>query len=132
MPSMHRRLGALYAAWKRANRAGKQRIVAEPLLVIRALAAMAEGTSDEGTSLHKDLSVLATVALRAGRRAREGGDPAAACCTRSNRVTGDRTRGAESMDRRHQLVLRSISRSRPRWVVEYLDVYKRLQGMEDI
>ena len=67
-----RELGALYTAWKRADRAGKQRIVAEPLLVIRALAAIAEAP-DEGTTLHKDLTVLAAVALRAGRRAREGG-----------------------------------------------------------
>jgi hypothetical protein len=33
----NRELGALYAAWRRADRSGKQRIVAEPLLVIRAL-----------------------------------------------------------------------------------------------
>jgi hypothetical protein len=67
-----RELGALYAAWKRADRAGRKQIVAEPLLMMRALAAMAEAP-DEGTSLHKDLTVLAAVSLRAGRRAREGG-----------------------------------------------------------
>jgi hypothetical protein len=44
---VQRELGALYAAWKRADRAGKQRIVAEPLLVIRALSAMAEAAPDE-------------------------------------------------------------------------------------
>src|SRR5690606_38838375 len=32
-----RELGALYDAWRAADRAGKQRIVAEPLLVLRAL-----------------------------------------------------------------------------------------------
>jgi ParB-like chromosome segregation protein Spo0J len=68
-----RELGALYVAWKRADRPGKQRIVAEPLLVLRALAALAEEPEDEAAVLHKDLTMLAAVALRAGRRARDGG-----------------------------------------------------------
>lgn len=68
-----RELGGLYTAWKRADRAGKQRIVAEPLLVLRTLAALADEPEDDATSLHKDLTVLAAVALRAGRRARDGG-----------------------------------------------------------
>jgi hypothetical protein len=68
-----RELGALYMAWKHADRAGKRRIVAEPLLFLRALAAMTEEPEDEVASLHKDLTMLAAVALRAGRRARDGG-----------------------------------------------------------
>ena len=68
-----RELGALYTAWKRADRAGKRQIVAEPLLVLRALAALAEEPEDDAAALHKDLTVLAAVALRAGRRARDGG-----------------------------------------------------------
>jgi hypothetical protein len=68
-----RELGALYTAWKRADRAGKRQIVAEPLLVLRALAAMTEEPEDEAAALHKDLTMLAAVALRAGRRARDGG-----------------------------------------------------------
>lgn len=68
-----RELGALYVAWKRADRAGRQRIVAEPLLVLRALAAVTEEPEDEAAALHKDLTMLAAVALRAGRRARAGG-----------------------------------------------------------
>jgi ParB-like chromosome segregation protein Spo0J len=60
-----RELGALYVAWKRADRPGKQRIVAEPLLVLRALAALAEEPGDEAAVLHKDLTMLAAVALRA-------------------------------------------------------------------
>lgn len=68
-----RELGALYVAWKRADRAGKRRIVAEPLLVLRALAAMTAEPEDDAAVLHKDLTVLAAVALRAGRRARDGG-----------------------------------------------------------
>jgi hypothetical protein len=72
-PVSVRELGALYTAWKRADRDGKQRIVAEPLLVLRALAALAAEPKDEAAALHKDLTVLAAVALRAGRRARDGG-----------------------------------------------------------
>ena len=68
-----RELGALYTAWKRADRAGKQQIVAEPLLVLRALAAITEEPEDEVALLHRDLTMLAAVALRAGRRARDGG-----------------------------------------------------------
>ena len=68
-----RELGALYTAWKRADRAGRQRIVADPLLVLRALAVMTAEPQDEVALLHKDLTVLAAVALRAGRRARDGG-----------------------------------------------------------
>jgi hypothetical protein len=68
-----RELGALYMAWKRADRAGRRRIVAEPLLALRALVAMTEEPEDEVAALHKDLSMLAAVALRAGRRARDGG-----------------------------------------------------------
>jgi ParB-like chromosome segregation protein Spo0J len=68
-----RELGALYTAWKRADRAGKRRIVAEPLLALRALTALAEEPPDEVAALHKDLTVLAAIALRAGRRARDGG-----------------------------------------------------------
>src|SRR3954469_11035377 len=51
-----RELGALYMAWKRADRAGKQRIAAEPLLILRALAAMAEEPEDEAAALYQDLS----------------------------------------------------------------------------
>lgn len=68
-----RELGALYVAWKRADRAGRQRIVTEPLLILRALAAMTEEPQDEAAALHKDLTMLAAVALRAGRRARDSG-----------------------------------------------------------
>ena len=68
-----REFGALYMAWKRADRAGKRRIVTEPLLVLRALAAMTAEPQDDAAVLHKDLTVLTAVALRAERRARDGG-----------------------------------------------------------
>lgn len=68
-----RELGALYVAWKRADRAGKQRLVTEPLLFLRALTSTAPVPDDDATSLHKDLTTLAAIAWRAGRRARDGG-----------------------------------------------------------
>lgn len=68
-----REFGMLYTAWRRADQTGKQHLVAEPLLVLRALAALAEEPEDEVATLHKDLSVLTAVALRAGRRVRAGG-----------------------------------------------------------
>ena len=67
-----RELGALYTAWKRADRVGKQRLVADPLLFLRALAATAPTPEDEST-LHKDLTTLTAIAWRAGRRVRDGG-----------------------------------------------------------
>jgi hypothetical protein len=68
-----RELGALYTAWKRADRAGKERLVTEPLLFLRALASTVPVPDDDATSLHKDLTTLAAIAWRAGRRARDGG-----------------------------------------------------------
>jgi hypothetical protein len=67
-----RELGALYVAWRRADRAGKERIVAEPLLFLRALAST-RGDADAPPSLHKDLTALAAIAWRASRRVRDGG-----------------------------------------------------------
>ena len=67
-----RELGALYDAWRCADRAGKQRIVAEPLLFLRALVATTAGVvADDPTPLHKDLTTLAAIAWRAGRHARD-------------------------------------------------------------
>ena len=68
-----RELGALYTAWRRADRAGRQRIVAEPLLALRALSSMAAEPEDDTDPLHKDLTMLAAIALRAGRHVRDGG-----------------------------------------------------------
>ncbi len=69
-----REVGALYAAWKCADRAGKQRIVDDPLLFLRALASTASAAvEDESASLHKDLTTLAAIAWRAGRSVRAGG-----------------------------------------------------------
>ena len=67
-----RELGALYEAWRRADRAGKQRIVAEPLLCLRALFQAQPSDGDEPSSLRKDLSTLAAITWRATRRVRAG------------------------------------------------------------
>ena len=71
-----RELGALYTAWRRSDRAGKQRLVAEPLLFLRALSST-KARDDETTTLHKDLAALAAIALRAGRQLRDSGQFAA-------------------------------------------------------
>ena len=69
-----REVGALYVAWKTADRAGKQRIVEDPLLFLRALASTTSaGAEDESDSLHKDLTTLAAISWRASRRVRDGG-----------------------------------------------------------
>jgi hypothetical protein len=68
-----RELGALYTAWKRADRAGRQRIVAEPLLALRALLSITTEPEDDTDPLHKELTMLAAIALRAGRHVRDGG-----------------------------------------------------------
>ena len=67
-----RELGALYVAWRRADRAGRERIVAEPLLFLRALAST-RADAAEPPSLHKDLTMLAAIAWRASRQVRDGG-----------------------------------------------------------
>jgi ParB family transcriptional regulator, chromosome partitioning protein len=81
-----RELAALYDTWRCADRAGKQRIVAEPLLVLRALAATAiPDTEDASAPLHKDITMLAAIAWRASRRVR-GGDRFTAELTRAWRA----------------------------------------------
>ena len=69
-----REVGLLYRAWRHADATGKQRIVSEPLLCLRALQAAASGDEDdESASLLKDLTTLAAIAWRARRRVHVGG-----------------------------------------------------------
>ena len=70
-----RELGALYDAWRRADAAGRERLVADPLLVLRALEAAAAGDDidDEAAPLLKDLTTIAAIAWRARRRVHHGG-----------------------------------------------------------
>jgi hypothetical protein len=83
-----RELAALYAAWKRADRAGQQRIVDDPLLFLKAWAATqtATGEDDAAGSLLKDLTTLAAIAWRASRRAKADGGPLTAAVSRAHRA----------------------------------------------
>lgn len=87
-----RELAALYAAWKRADRAGKQRIADDPLLFLKAWAAMQAAPSDDAEaagSLLKDLTTLAAIAWRASRRARDDGGPPTTAVTRAHRAASE-------------------------------------------
>ena len=87
-----RELAALYTAWKRADRAGKQRIVDDPLLFLKAWAAAQAAPTDEhddAGSLLKDLTTLAAIAWRASRRAKDDGGPVTAAVTRAHRAASD-------------------------------------------
>jgi len=70
-----RELGALYDAWRRADKTVRPRIVAEPLLFLRALQAQAAHTDepeDAAASLLKDLTAIAAISGRARRRVHDG------------------------------------------------------------
>lgn len=87
-----RELAALYTAWKRADRAGKQRIVDDPLLFLKAWAAAqaaSSGEYDAAGSLLKELTTLAAIAWRASRRAKDDGGPMTAAVTRAHRAASD-------------------------------------------
>jgi len=87
-----RELAALYAGWKRADRAGKQRIVDDPRLFLKAWAATQGARADEDDavgSLFKDLTTLAAIAWRASRRARDDGGPPTAAVTRAHRAASE-------------------------------------------
>lgn len=86
-----RELAALYTAWKRADRSGKQRIVDDPLLFLKAWAATqaAPNEPDAAGSLLKDLTTLAAIAWRASRRAKDDGGPVTAAVTRAHRAASD-------------------------------------------
>ncbi len=87
-----RELAALYTAWKRADRAGKQRIVDDPLLFLKAWAVAQAAPTDEhdaAASLIKDLTTLAAIAWRASRRAKDDGGPVTAAVTRAHRAASD-------------------------------------------
>lgn len=70
-----RDLAMLYDVWRRSDSAGRARLVAEPLLALRALrVAVVEDDSDEPIApLIKDLTSIAAIASRARRRVHHGG-----------------------------------------------------------
>lgn len=70
-----RQVGALYAAWRDGLPATRQRVVEEPLLLLRAREEMTgkgKGKADGGQALVADFDILASVTRRATRRLREG------------------------------------------------------------
>lgn len=70
-----RAIGRLYAGYRRADRTGRERIVKEPLLFLKAEreAAELEETSQDGLmALIKDLEILAGIARRAERHIQKG------------------------------------------------------------
>lgn len=69
-----REVRALYEAWRRGDAASRERLVAAPLLVLRALeAAATSDDDDEAAPLLKDLTTIAAIAWRARRRVHHGG-----------------------------------------------------------
>lgn len=72
-----RDLGLLYATWRRSDAAGREQLVADPLLALRALRAAEADEVDESDDLVaplvKDLTTIAAIAWRARRRVHFGG-----------------------------------------------------------
>lgn len=69
-----REVGALYAGYRRADAAGRERLLDDPLLYLKALAAARADLppGDLGRSLASDLSALAGIAWRASQRVGQG------------------------------------------------------------
>lgn len=69
-----RQVGTLYQAWRRADARGREQLVADPLLFLRAAeAARADTDDDLAAPLLKDLVALASLSWRARRRVHHGG-----------------------------------------------------------
>lgn len=68
-----RDVGALYQGWRRADAAGRERLVDDPHLFLKAIrTAEPHGDDDSGAQLGKDLAALAGIAWRATDRIRSG------------------------------------------------------------
>jgi ParB-like chromosome segregation protein Spo0J len=68
-----RELGALYQGWRRADAAGRERLVDDPHLFLTAIRVAEPGADeDTGAQLGKDLAALAAIAWRATDRIRGG------------------------------------------------------------
>lgn len=68
-----RQMERLYVAWRTADRAERRKLVAKPLLYLKAQEAMetSEEPESEERHLRKDIEILVTVSHRATRRVRE-------------------------------------------------------------
>ena len=68
----NRQIGQLYAAWRDGLPAVRERVLAAPLLFLKARHALGPAPADEGRLLMDDLDMLAAIARRARRRLRQG------------------------------------------------------------
>jgi ParB-like chromosome segregation protein Spo0J len=68
----NRQIGQLYAAWRDGLPAVRERVLAAPLLFLKARHALDPVPEDEGRLLMDDLDMLAAIARRARRRLRQG------------------------------------------------------------
>jgi ParB family transcriptional regulator, chromosome partitioning protein len=67
-----RQIGQLYAAWREGLPAVRERVLAAPLLLLKARHALGPVPDDEARRLMDDFDMLAAVARRARRRLRQG------------------------------------------------------------
>lgn len=68
----NRQIGQLYAVWREGRPAVRERVLAAPLLFLKARQALSPVPADEGRRLMDDLDLLTAVARRARRRLRQG------------------------------------------------------------
>ena len=68
-----RQVGALYAAWREGRPPIRERVLAAPLLFLKARQAGGTVPDEEGRAVLDDLELLAAVAGRARRRLEAGG-----------------------------------------------------------
>jgi ParB family transcriptional regulator, chromosome partitioning protein len=68
----NREVGQLYAAWREGLPAVRERVLAAPLLFLKARQVVGGVPDDDGRALMDDLDMLAAVARRARRRLRHG------------------------------------------------------------
>jgi len=68
----NRQVGALYAAWRDGIPGTRERVLAAPLLFLKARDEVVGVAKDEGRALFDDLDMLGAIARRARRRLRQG------------------------------------------------------------
>jgi hypothetical protein len=84
-----RQVAALCAGYRRADAEGRERLIAEPLLYLKAVGqAAAEAPTDEATALLKDLTALAAISWRAFGRLGHGALGAEAATYGRKRLSG--------------------------------------------
>lgn len=103
-PVSVRQLERLHAAWRKADPAGRERIVAQPMLLLKAEEAVAPVSLDAEERLARDLEAIAGLCRRARRQAQEG---AFARANGLSRRTWEQAREA------FELLQEEVQRARP-------------------